>query len=185
MTRALAACGLIAAALAAPAPASAATNDVIPKGIAENVATTGARTFVGVLETRFSRTADGRGATARFLANGGDNRFFISRRGKLKVQVAVELRCAGGAAGSQPVVHVSKTYTVTVRKRGEHLLRTRSLVARCDAGAKPAGDPGVNAWLCLRRASGTLWAANEYGGARACAAAERAARQLAMPPSTA
>lgn len=172
-----AALALLAASLIAAAPAGAGSFDVVPKAIAENVVTTGKRDFVGVLETKLSRTPDGRGVTTRFPTRTGDNDFFIRRAGRLKVQLALELRCAGGAAGSRPVVYAVRTYTVTLRRSGEHSLRTRSLAARCDVGARPAGDPAVGAWLCLRRASGTLWAANEYGGARACAAAERSLLQ--------
>lgn len=170
----LAALALLTASLVAAAPAGAGSFDVVPRSIAESVATTGKRDFVGVLEAKLSRTPDGRGVTARFPTRTGDNGFFIRRTGRLKVQLALELRCAGG---SQPIVYAVRSYTVTLSRIGEHRLRTRSLAARCDVGAKPAGDPAVRAWLCLRRGSGSLWAANEYGGAQACAAVERSLRQ--------
>ena len=170
----VAALALLTASLVAAAPAGAGSFDVVPRSVAENVATTGKRDFVGVLEAKLARTPDGRGVTARFPTRAGDNGFFIRRTGRLKVQLALELRCAGG---SQPVVYAVRSYTVTLSRSGEHRLRTGSLAARCDVGGAPAGDPAVNAWLCLRRASGTLWAANEFGGTRACSAVERSLQQ--------
>ncbi len=137
------------------------------EGARENITDGGGR-FVGPFETTF-RAAGSAGVRMR-TSREADSSTLQLRSGTTVVQVVLEVQCVGGTARSA-VASVQRSYRVMRTRRGPHRLRATTLTAACPDGARLGGDAfsgPARGWLCLRRASGAAYAANEFGGLQVC-----------------